>query len=138
LINNLDTAVAAGIKINTRIPLKREPAGTALFFLTPDMNFRRFIFRICEDSRFEKFILVLIVISSILLSQENPLNDPNSNLMRVLNYIDIGITSTFVLEALLKIIAYGWIFNGAGSYLRNVWNIGDFVIVLFAMLSILS
>ena len=35
----------------------------------------------------------------------------------------------FTLEAVLKIIAYGFLFH-PGAYLRNGWNILDFVIVV--------
>lgn len=35
----------------------------------------------------------------------------------------------FCIEALLKIMAYGFLLH-PGSYLRNVWNILDFVVVV--------
>ena len=35
----------------------------------------------------------------------------------------------FCVEALLKIVALGFILH-RGSYLRNVWNIMDFVVVV--------
>lgn len=34
----------------------------------------------------------------------------------------------FTLECFLKIVAYGFVFH-EGAYLRNCWNILDFVIV---------
>jgi hypothetical protein len=35
----------------------------------------------------------------------------------------------FTIESFLKIIAYGFLFH-PGAYLRNPWNILDFVIVI--------
>ena len=35
----------------------------------------------------------------------------------------------FTVEAIIKIIAYGFVLH-AGAYLRNGWNILDFVIVI--------
>ena len=35
----------------------------------------------------------------------------------------------FTIESILKIIAYGFLFH-PGAYLRNPWNILDFVIVI--------
>lgn len=58
------------------------------------------------------FILFLIVVSSIMLALDNPLNDPESDLMRVLSLSDIIFTSFFALEAVMKIISFGFLFNG--------------------------
>lgn len=56
--------------------------------------------------------------------------------MQILTYIDIGMTAIFVLEAALKIIAYGLIINYGDSYLKNAWNIIDFIIVIFSLISL--
>jgi hypothetical protein len=37
--------------------------------------------------------------------------------------------TVFTIESILKIIAYGFLFH-PGAYLRNPWNILDFVIVI--------
>ena len=47
------------------------------------------------------------------------------------------ITAIFCLESLLKIIVYGFVINGPESYLRISWNIMDFIIVIFSIISIL-
>jgi len=38
---------------------------------------------------------------------------------------------------LIKILAYGFVFNGPESYLRNYWNIIDFVIVSFSLVDLI-
>ena len=45
------------------------------------------------------------------------------------------MTVIFATEALLKIITLGFFINGKESYLRSSWNILDFVIVIFAVVS---
>jgi hypothetical protein len=67
------------------------------------------------------------------MAVDSPLNDPKSTLSRVLNTVDMVITSFFALESLGKIITYGFIFNGPDSYLRVPWNIMDFIIVIFSV-----
>ena len=42
----------------------------------------------------------------------------------------------FVLEALLKIIAFGLVKNGKPSYLQNNWNVLDFLIVISSLLDL--
>ena len=81
-------------------------------------------------------IILLILISTITLAFEHPLEDPNSEKMQVLEKIDIGMTAVFSLEALLKIITSGFLLNGKKSYLRNSWNILDFTIVIMSIVSL--
>jgi hypothetical protein len=42
----------------------------------------------------------------------------------------------FLLECISKIIAFGFAFNGSASYIRNPWNLIDFVIILFSVVAI--
>ena len=86
-----------------------------------------------ESKVFEGVILFFIIASSIHLVLDNPLIDPNGSYQYVLNIIDIAITAIFVLEFLLKVISYGFWFNGKKSYLRNYWNVLDFIIVIFSV-----
>lgn len=44
-------------------------------------------------------------------------------------------TIIFVFEAGLRILIFGIFFNGPWSYFRNTWNIIDFIIVIFSLLS---
>jgi len=57
--------------------------------------------------------------------------------VKILAISDIVLTSFFILEALLKIISNGFIFNGDQSYLRMGWNIIDFVVVITSTVSII-
>ena len=81
-------------------------------------------------------ILFFIIFSTITLAIENPLNDPSGKLYEVLGYMDIALTAIFALEMVLKIISFGFIFNGKKSYLRNSWNIIDFTIVTFSLIDL--
>jgi lysylphosphatidylglycerol synthetase-like protein (DUF2156 family) len=80
---------------------------------------------------------VFISISTCLLALENPMVDPESQLIYVLGYIDYFMTTIFLLEMLTKIVALGLICNGKSSYLHSAWNLLDFVIVLSSVFSIL-
>jgi len=44
----------------------------------------------------------------------------------LLEYVFVVI---FTLEAIMKVVAYGLVFH-PGAYLRNGWNVLDFVIVI--------
>lgn len=55
--------------------------------------------------------------------------------MRKLAYIDSVMTGIFTFEVTLKIIALGFYLNGPDSFIRDSWNILDFIIVASALLS---
>lgn len=90
---------------------------------------RRFTTHLVESNKFDYFIIVLIILSSINLIVDNPLEDPKGTKKYIVDLLDIIFTSIFVLEFLLKIVSYGFCFNGKKSYLRNTWNLIDFFIV---------
>ena len=89
-----------------------------------------------DSTAFEFFIIGVIVISSIHIALYSPLNDPKGTKSKVLYYIDISLNSIFTFEILAKIIAFGFYFNGKDSYLKNEWNVVDFLIVLVSVIII--
>ncbi len=50
--------------------------------------------------------------------------------------MDFATTIIFLLECFSKIIAFGFAFNGPASYLKNPWNLIDFIIILFSVVAI--
>ena len=48
------------------------------------------------------------------------------------------MTVAFTFEALVKIIAVGFLFTGKPSYIRDPWNILDFIIVIAALLGAIA
>jgi hypothetical protein len=107
--------------------------GRSLSIFNSDNRCRIALGKIISSERFDYVILVLIFISSILLTLENPLNDPDGTLMRTLEVLDWIVTSLFILEFVLKVAVYGFMFNGKNSYIRNGWNIMDFIIVCLSV-----
>ena len=60
---------------------------------------------------FDYLIIILIIGSTIILGLEDPLSDPNSNYNNALYYCDMVFSICFGIECILKIIAFGFIFN---------------------------
>ena len=50
--------------------------------------------------------------------------------------VETAFTIIYVIEMVLKISAFGFLFN-KGAYLRDLWNILDFVIVVTSLLPII-
>jgi hypothetical protein len=94
---------------------------------------REFTQNIVLHSKFDPFILVCIVLSTILLTLENPLDDPKGQKADILYQIDLVVTIIFILECALKVLTFGFLFCGPDSYIKNPWNVIDFTIVIFSV-----
>ena len=97
--------------------------------------FRKFCFKVVESSWFEIAVTVLIISSSLCLVLDGPLLDPLSLRVRLLHICDVVFTSLFFLEMIIKVLAYGLIFE-KGAYLRNSWNVLDFVTLIVSVLNL--
>lgn len=111
--------------------------GKSLFLFGPNNCFRILCTRIVTWKYFDTIIIVLIIINSLLLGVIDYEN-PNSKSLRnqIVTNTEPFFTSVFTLEAVLKIISYGFIV-GRGAYLKDAWNWLDFVVVITSLLSIL-
>jgi hypothetical protein len=86
---------------------------------------------------FDYLILFLIGFSTILLTLESPLDNQNDPRHKILSDIDKVMSGIFLIELLIKVVVYGFVINGPDSYLLNPWNIMDFIIVFFSLISII-
>ena len=57
-------------------------------------------------------MLILITISSILLTMDNPNMDTNGELAQTLNTFDVVLTTLFSIECMINIILFGFLCNG--------------------------
>ncbi|XP_058615168.1 voltage-dependent N-type calcium channel subunit alpha-1B isoform X7 [Onychostoma macrolepis] len=107
----------------------------SLFIFSEDNVFRKYAKRITEWPPFEYLILTTIIANCIVLALEQHLpamdKTPMSERLDDTEPYFIGI---FCFEAGIKIIALGFVFH-KDSYLRNGWNVMDFVVVLTGILT---
>jgi hypothetical protein len=92
---------------------------------------------IFNQKYFEDLSNIFVLLSTILLAVDNPLDDPESLKQKILGYLDIVMTSVFGFEAVIKISVFGFLLNGKKSYIRELWNVLDFFVVTVSILSYL-
>ncbi|OMJ68109.1 hypothetical protein SteCoe_34530 [Stentor coeruleus] len=80
---------------------------------------------IINASMFETLTILVILMNTIVLALEDPNGSPPSTLQGFDNFF----LYFYTVECALKIIAYGFLLN-KNSYLRDNWNILDFIIVV--------
>ena len=90
---------------------------------------------VISNPLFEYASLLVIIANSIVLTLEDP-TDPDSGSTGFLATLDTIFLILYTIEMMLKIIGLGFVIN-KGAYLRESWNILDFIIVVSAYLQIL-
>ncbi|XP_022254974.1 voltage-dependent calcium channel type A subunit alpha-1-like [Limulus polyphemus] len=105
-------------------------APSSLFILKEDNIIRRYTRFIIEWPPFEYAVLLTIIANCIVLALEEHLpHRDRTPLAQKLENTEPYFLGIFCVESLLKILALGFILH-KGSYLRNIWNIMDFIVVV--------
>ena len=95
---------------------------------------RKWAIILSDSMAWEIGVLILIVMNCVTLSMASPLDSPDSTKARVLSIIELFFSLAFTVELLTKIVAMGY-YTDPTAYMRDPWNILDFVIVTFGWLS---
>ncbi|XP_069345485.1 voltage-dependent L-type calcium channel subunit alpha-1C isoform X8 [Eulemur rufifrons] len=109
------------------------PEASAFFVFSPSNRFRLQCHRIVNDTIFTNLILFFILLSSISLAAEDPVQHTSFR-NHILFYFDIVFTTIFTIEIALKMTAYG-AFLHKGSFCRNYFNILDLLVVSVSLIS---
>ncbi|XP_061464565.1 sodium channel protein type 2 subunit alpha-like [Rhineura floridana] len=96
-------------------------------------NLRKTCFRIVEHNWFETFIVFMIILSSGALAFEDIYIEQRKIIKIILEYADKIFTYIFILEMLLKWVAYGF-----QVYFTNAWCWLDFMIVDVSLVSLIA
>ena len=87
---------------------------------------------------FDQFIMVIIIISSVMMAVEGQsFGDPETTrtVERSFLIADIVFTALFTVEVFIKVVAMGFCCH-KGAYLRDNWNVMDFVVVFTSLLNL--
>lgn len=121
---------------------------TSLYVFGEENRVRQACVKAVAHPWFDRLILLLILLNSIVLAlvdwsviNEDPTSEnvgepiaEGSWRNTLLYETEIIFTVLFTLEFVLKVIAQGFVL-GRGAYLRDSWNIIDFLVVVTALLA---
>ncbi|XP_023562398.1 sodium channel protein type 9 subunit alpha isoform X1 [Octodon degus] len=96
-------------------------------------HIRKTCYRIVEHSWFESFIVLMILLSSGALAFEDIYIEKKKTIKIILEYADKIFTYIFILEMLLKWVAYGY-----KTYFTNAWCWLDFLIVDVSLVTLVA
>ncbi|XP_076841650.1 voltage-dependent R-type calcium channel subunit alpha-1E isoform X2 [Brachyhypopomus gauderio] len=107
----------------------------SLFIFGEDNTVRKYAKKIIEWPPFEYMILTTIIANCIVLALEQHLpGEDKTPMSKRLEKTEPCFIGMFCFEAAIKIVALGFVFH-KGSYLRNGWNVMDFIVVLSGILA---
>ncbi|GLV41113.1 cacophony [Carabus blaptoides fortunei] len=108
---------------------------SSLFILSEENPIRKCTRFIIEWPPFEYAVLLTIIANCVVLALEEHLPEGDkTNLAQKLEKTEAYFLLIFCVEASLKILALGFVLH-RGSYLRNIWNIMDFFVVVTGFLT---
>ncbi|XP_047438728.1 calcium channel, voltage-dependent, L type, alpha 1D subunit, a isoform X12 [Mugil cephalus] len=108
----------------------------ALFCLKLNNPIRRACISLVEWKPFDIFILIAIFANCMALAVYVPFPEDDSNSTNHdLETVEYAFLIIFTIETFLKIIAYGLVMH-QNAYVRNGWNMLDFVIVVIGLFSV--
>lgn len=105
------------------------PGPSSLFILADNNPIRRLFKFIIEWPPFEYTVLITIISTCVVMAMEEHLPDGDRTpLAMQLEQAEPYFLYIFCVEAACKILALGLVLH-PNSYLRNVWNIMDFIVI---------
>ncbi|XP_037844358.1 sodium channel protein type 11 subunit alpha isoform X2 [Chlorocebus sabaeus] len=96
-------------------------------------NLRKTCYQIVKHSWFESFIIFVILLSSGALIFENVHLKDQPKIQELLNCTDVIFTHIFILEMVLKWVAFGF-----GKYFTSAWCCLDFIIVIVSVTTLIN
>ncbi|XP_072847568.2 voltage-dependent L-type calcium channel subunit alpha-1F isoform X2 [Pogona vitticeps] len=109
----------------------------ALFCLRLNNPIRRAAISIVEWKPFDILILMTIFANCVALGVYIPFPEDDSNVSNHnLEQVEYVFLIIFTVETFLKILAYGLVMHPS-AYIRNGWNLLDFVIVVVGLFSVI-
>ena len=118
--------------------IEHEITKRSLYLFPAKSKFRQVMIWISQWKKFDRFILFLILLNSLFLALQDysfRLDESNKTWRNTLvEEAEIYFLCFFTIEAIIKITAKGFII-GTWAYLKDSWNVLDFLVVVLGWLS---
>ena len=103
--------------------------GRSLWIFSPDMPLRVYLYRLVTTKTFDYVMFAFIILSCAAMVYEHPFIVTGSIEYQVMYWLEVIFTAVFGVEALFKIIAFGF-----QPYSKSMTNLVDLAIVVSSVL----
>jgi hypothetical protein len=114
---------------NEKHPIIRKSLGC----LPPTSKIREEIAEFISTNKYYYFILQISIVISLLILGLDTQFTTDMVAIKTNYFLDLITTVIFIVEIVLASIAYGFLFNGPYSYMRQIYNILDFITVCLSI-----
>jgi hypothetical protein len=129
--NNINVIIDTRDKMNELF--KHSECESSVYIFRQSSKFRIYCMNLIKWKRFDQFILLIIVISTLRLIIATFIRSYEATV--AYDILDVIFTFIFIFEMVLKIISLGFALD-EGSYLSDNWNKMDFVIVILSIIDL--
>ena len=112
--------------------------GKSFWLLDKNNAFRLFLHQMISHKYFDRFIILTILFSCIMLLARDPFEETNSVFNQILIITDYVILAIYFLELLMRALVYGFLLNGPRSFLRNFSSFLDFSLLVLTFIGTLD
>ncbi len=95
----------------------------------PKQEWRKYFHALVGSNKFDVIIMICIVLNMFQMALI--FEGATPEYLKILDNVNIVFTTVFLIEAILKLTAYG------SSYFKNTWNKFDFIVVCASLFDIL-
>lgn len=114
---------------------KREYAELAFGFLRVDNPIRKLCITLSEHPLFEAIVIVVILVNCVFLAMMEPTKGDDEGRNALVNSTEGIFTGLFLAELVIKVVAMGFCLDDL-SYMRDGWNIMDFIVVAASLVAL--
>ena len=114
---------------------KREYAELAFGFLRVENPVRRLCITLSEHPLFEAIVIVVILVNCVFLAMMEPTKGDEEGRNALVNSTEGVFTGLFLAELVIKVVAMGFFLDDL-SYMRDGWNIMDFIVVAASLVAL--
>ena len=124
VLNKIEKNIIQWKKVNKLF--RRNECENSMYLLAQTNKYRIFCMKLIINKWFDRFILVIILLSTARLIIDTFLK--GYNFVFIFEIVDAIFNIIFLFEAIFKVSAMGFVLD-EGSYLRDNWNKIDIIIV---------
>ncbi|CAL6315060.1 unnamed protein product [Bathycoccus prasinos] len=146
--NNKSPSSSSGKKKKKKTSIKETVSNKLNFdrslgFLQASNPVRKMCSKVANSIYFSRAILFVVILNGVIVALDTP--DRGVEMYGTKPHIPKDVTFwlgnafliLFGLEAIVKIVAYGFLLNGPDSYMWSYWNVFDLFIVITGILDVI-
>ncbi|CAL6322264.1 unnamed protein product [Bathycoccus prasinos] len=146
--NNESPSSSSGKKKKKKTSIKETVSNKLNFdrslgFLQASNPVRKMCSKVANSIYFSRVILFVVILNGVIVALDTP--DRGVEMYGTKPHIPKDVTFwlgnafliLFGLEAIVKIVAYGFLLNGPDSYMWSYWNVFDLFIVITGILDVI-